>query len=99
LKRNAFAVTSLGRGMVGGQSRVERAVQHRAAQASVAADVVIDAVIAAPDDWWQWVGGVAADDAVEIAEADVEPSPSPPATRSAMRAAVVAVAQLRVSSV
>ena len=98
MKRNAFAVTSLGRGMVGGQSRVERAVQHRAAQASVAADVVIDAVIAAPDDWWQWVGGVAADDAVEIAEADVEPSPSPPATRSAMRAAVVAVAQLRVSS-
>jgi hypothetical protein len=60
---------------------------------------VIDAVIAAPDDWRQRVGGLAADGAtVGIAPADAEPSPSPPATRSAMRAAAAAAAQLRASS-
>jgi hypothetical protein len=54
-----------------------------------------DAVIAAPDAWRQRVGGVAADGTVAIAAADA--APSPPATRSAMRAAAAAAAQLRAS--
>ena len=68
-------------------ARAERAAQHQAAEAAAAADAVTDAVIAAPDAWRQRIGGVAADGAVAIAAADA--APSPPATRSAMRAARV----------
>jgi hypothetical protein len=70
--------------------------QHQAAEAAAAADAVTDAVIAAPDAWRQRIGGVAADGAMAIAAVDA--APSPPATRSAMRAAAAAAAQLRASS-
>ena len=59
-------------------------------ETDAAADAVTDVVIAAPDAWRQRIGGVA------IAAADA--APSPPATRSAMRAAAAAAAQLRASS-
>ena len=68
----------------------------QAVEVNAAADAVTDAVIAAPDAWRQRVGGVAADGAVAIAVADA--APSPPVTRSAMRAAAAAAAQLRASS-
>eukprot|EP01044_Picomonas_judraskeda_P006982 COSAG03_NODE_725_length_6077_cov_23.498829_6_plen_77_part_00 len=45
-------------------ARAERVAQHQAAEAAAAADVVTEAVIAAPDAWRQRVGGVAADGAV-----------------------------------
>eukprot|EP01046_Picozoa_sp_COSAG06_P019442 COSAG06_NODE_1386_length_9618_cov_11.646917_10_plen_291_part_00 len=77
-------------------ARAEREAQNQAAEANVAANLVIDVVIAAPDAWWHLVGGVAADGATAIAVADA--APSPPATRSAMRAAAAAAAQQRASS-
>ena len=62
----------------------------------MAADVVTDVVIAAPDAWRHLVGGGTSDAAMATAGADA--APSPPATRSAMRAAAAAAAQLRASS-
>ena len=74
----------------------EREAQNQAAEANAAADVVTDAVIAAPDAWRHLVGGGTAGAAAATAGADA--APSPPTTRSAMRAAAAAAAQLRASS-
>ena len=86
-------------------ARAERAAQYQAGaareaarvvEANAAADAITDAVIAAPNAWRHLVGGGSANGAVATAGADA--APSPPATRSAMRAAAAAAAQLRASS-
>ena len=78
-------------------ARAERGAQNQATvEANAAADAVTDAVIAAPDAWRHLVGGGSANGTVATAGTDA--APSPPATRSAMRAAAAAAAQLRASS-
>ena len=71
-------------------------VLHYPSSTNAAADAVTDAVIAAPDAWRHLVGGGTADGATVTAGTDAVPSP--PVTRSAMRAAAAAAAQLRASS-
>ena len=91
---------SLGAGLIrlsqGAAREATRAEQGQAVDANAAADAITDAVVAAPDAWRHLVGGGAADGATVTAGADA--APSPPATRSAMRAAAAAAAQLRASS-